>query len=1827
MDEVAGAARAADAATIALLQRQVDAWRRLAEARGRELAGAKKARERDAVTSVSTSGASPPPSAAPSTSTGQQHNAYVSSPRRLRLSAVEVSAPPASASLASSCRHPGLQKDVSLWTIGAPTPDDASLTPEDNSPACASDKPGAPQADPNAKALPFFHLMLPSAPDVATLEAKATQLSSQLREAESQLNAAETQRDQAEELCIAYAEKEAELTAKAAAAGHLSEQLDEAAARIEELEATVVGLQCQIASQAFASSFSASSRASSPRALGDTVAQYPPPPASPLQKRPAPISPLSVATTVSHSVTPRVASGPNLSPHDGSSPMPKALSMSLEARLQKALSRYLDDHGMHATVSTVVMILACKSDSWPKTADAFRTVILSRPVPEAEIDGANPNTKRFADGLGEAADMSTQREVQFYRPTWYPSLDHWATVGELKGWMDPLGNNLWDRTVIKGMLHNIRFISRHHHHEQSPEVVVPLSAYTLQLFEDKVGGVWDGAKGEWVVLPFHPFNPEQATRRRMSSVSALESPRAGFTRSCMSGAAARAALTLTIPGARHVAQAVNLPVPQLLTMEFLVQPPFCVQDRHESLSPAASPTGQCGRFLFGFQHGDAPSEDVTFYRGVGTGGPVLLATYSNPRLSHQPARCPYYDSIMWLTTPPDALLDTAGQHRGLGGGLPVMVDGALCLPSPVLEYINSRDADEVLSSEGLRQHAGHVPWDTEPVHDDMVDALLRSVAGVGNTQRYDRSVHFAMEVLIARGGGAPLPAFATAAHDALAKLPRPASPAPSPSPSPRHKAHRNSGMFSLDCKDAESCATGWMMSDEQLYSSISGILVKAFEVIGTRDKPIPADIAAVLQLQHFTYAGSSYLLSFSSPAVRMIADCCRGVVRRFWRLARSCKEQIFRTLNGTMRSLQAKEIKPLLKISGQGQFDGDYCGGDFVEPFVRTTPSAARAEWARGGFNLYLGKETATIVERLSEGWQLLPRGSMIHQVKGLLFYIDRALQTLPAPTPEEVGRTPEGLILCYRGLAGVQVPKYTQGSTLLWAAFSSASLDPCVACVFAQGSATVFSVKTLPNMAGGKNIAKWSRFSREKELLFASNTWLRVANALTTELSRLAGVENENSQLFELEAVCPKTVYCSRLRALLPKARTAAAACSIFQMEQALSRGDGVVDLSLPSAQVGETATFWQMQVGVEQHERDRCPVSETNDWVTIPDHAIPDIKRIRRYAVKQWTNALSNSLASTKPPGNSSRNVGLAEFLDLASSATPQGSRLNVHDLRKVPSISLKFQAKNSAVASEAGESRQEEAPPRLFVPGIIELIVDNDRDEGHDALVSLCRLLDIDAELKRISHMTFQPGQRELEPRFSIHVQGRIPQQTAHGQKIVRVWRAMVRFRRREGRPSLAIGHHGAVLLADAIRMQLPLKELHLLNNRIPPAGVAYLLEAVRENMNVEDVELDQPPTTAQRSQTNSPTNGGLSTARRHWGFLKDSLSSIIKRQSFWFDGSVYTALKMRCMSHRKEGIGLSQLRGFGSKWPKHAVLAFWDVIDVASVLPIAELNESEQIAMVDISRSLRDELVDDLKKRMTASMPTLSWILHALGREWMARKATTPDHLILLAARLGRVSIVHSLVFSFPFNLAKVADETCQTPLLLACRSKAFDNDDAQETLKLLLNAKSKKMIDLVNGWSPLHAATQAYNMVVVKSLLAWGLDANVHDYEGRTALQLAVELGYHAIIELLEPHTSAMSGERYRRRTTKRERSKQCLQSFLSDDLQDCLIPDIVTETRAAIILQLNWKKYKAHKVANELTHADRSVAGEDAQLVAEMIKQAGSAEIAAHFVRGTHSLT
>eukprot|EP01065_Artemidia_motanka_P011910 TRINITY_DN16499_c0_g2_i1.p1 TRINITY_DN16499_c0_g2~~TRINITY_DN16499_c0_g2_i1.p1 ORF type:complete len:1592 (+),score=332.96 TRINITY_DN16499_c0_g2_i1:1285-6060(+) len=378
----------------------------------------------------------------------------------------------------------------------------------------------------------------------------------------------------------------------------------------------------------------------------------------------------------------------------------------------------------------------------------------------------------------------------------------------------------------------------------------------------------------------------------------------------------------------------------------------------------------------------------------------------------------------------------------------------------------------------------------------------------------------------------------------------------------------------------------------------------------------------------------------------------------------------------------------------------------------------------------------------------------------------------------------------------------------------------------------------------------------------------------------------------------------------------------------------------------------------------------------------------------------------------------------------------------------------------------------------------------------------------------------------------------------------WACSVELRYRSGRPGMAIGLEGADVLASVLRLGSPLRQLSLRNNRIGALGLALLLEALRSNKHVTQVDLDmkgggdvrqspcegvhragtisspgpetlhdfedgllgrQTTVDTGRVLSSAPFDPdsetdwdarGLEEGPRGWGLIGDLLGPDT-------DGaysSVRAAIAMRCMKNRGQLVA-SQIAAFGSGWPRVAAEALWDLPDVLSLLPLKNLAHGHPERVVEL-------------------------LLH-LSLQCRMHRAPMPLHSVHVAARFGSVDFTRGFLLELSQDPAVLDAQGCNA-LHHACRHLAFDVPESN-ALADTVNAIIKTMAstpsvlearDAGKGWTPLWYAVYFYRRHTVQRLLQLGADVCASDRRQCTPLRWAMSQGCGDLVrELMKSPTA------------------------------------------------------------------------------------------------------
>eukprot|EP00754_Rhynchopus_humris_P004325 Rhum_TRINITY_DN12203_c0_g4::Rhum_TRINITY_DN12203_c0_g4_i1::g.50085::m.50085 len=244
--------------------------------------------------------------------------------------------------------------------------------------------------------------------------------------------------------------------------------------------------------------------------------------------------------------------------------------------------------------------------------------------------------------------------------------------------------------------------------------------------------------------------------------------------------------------------------------------------------------------------------------------------------------------------------------------------------------------------------------------------------------------------------------------------------------------------------------------------------------------------------------------------------------------------------------------------------------------------------------------------------------GWMVSQVKPLLYYVDDAMRKMckVVKSTQWVCAPQHTQWKCYRGLRNAKLSSdtYARGNVVLWAAFSSTSMDQGISAAYANGlNASVFIIK-------GKScrlIAPWSRFGREEEWLYPLNSMFQVHSTLTEDQRNILG--KTDFQLYEIAEVDHTDMERLQIRRSLAHAQSKETAAIIFGACNAVVSGNGFLDMSLASETVGHVDPKWLHSVSVSFDANGQCPVVSSNVTKEFK-------KSLAEVIVRAWQDNQSN-------------------------------------------------------------------------------------------------------------------------------------------------------------------------------------------------------------------------------------------------------------------------------------------------------------------------------------------------------------------------------------------------------------------------------------------------------------------------------------------------------------------------------------------------------------------------------------------------------------------------
>eukprot|EP01065_Artemidia_motanka_P010581 TRINITY_DN1561_c2_g1_i2.p1 TRINITY_DN1561_c2_g1~~TRINITY_DN1561_c2_g1_i2.p1 ORF type:complete len:1202 (+),score=321.33 TRINITY_DN1561_c2_g1_i2:2109-5714(+) len=335
------------------------------------------------------------------------------------------------------------------------------------------------------------------------------------------------------------------------------------------------------------------------------------------------------------------------------------------------------------------------------------------------------------------------------------------------------------------------------------------------------------------------------------------------------------------------------------------------------------------------------------------------------------------------------------------------------------------------------------------------------------------------------------------------------------------------------------------------------------------------------------------------------------------------------------------------------------------------------------------------------------------------------------------------------------------------------------------------------------------------------------------------------------------------------------------------------------------------------------------------------------------------------------------------------------------------------------------------------------------------------------------------------------------SARGEEQCDSWAASVEMRFRSGRPGMAIGTEGAEVLAQVLRLGSPLRQVFLRNNRIGSLGLSLLLEALRSNRFVKEMELD-PICPRFGAAIREDTWDVVQTPGPLLGAGWDRIRKLAIRSSDSdrLYGCIKSAISVRCMFNQDK-LEASQIGVLD--WPEVTAVALWDVPDLMQRLPLKTLVGE------------RPELLDVFCR--------------VLMCECKRRSQPLPRHLLHTVVSFGRTKLSNEVLDSGSADVEQLDDQGW-SPLHYCAKHSAFDTSsgaEGYEVTRFLNRAATATTLtarERTKGWTPLVVAVYFYNTNTVSRLLELGADVDYVDYSGQSAVQWARLLEYADLAESL-----------------------------------------------------------------------------------------------------------
>ena len=534
-------------------------------------------------------------------------------------------------------------------------------------------------------------------------------------------------------------------------------------------------------------------------------------------------------------------------------------------------------------------------------------------------------------------------------------------------------------------------------------------------------------------------------------------------------------------------------------------------------------------------------------------GNVFIARYDNKLRGHK-TYSPLRDAVMWL--PRGDQLKHVIKENVRANVLPT---------AGVLEYIAANPASRKLDLGGQ-------VWSCQPYVDEKLGNLIQECLKMANQQHACKKLHKKAMMII------------------------------------ESPVLKQEGFPKISSKAFKNCFTSTTRIDNN--STLT-----------------PEEIARAFTLQCVTWNENHFLLALTTTPIETrtphtLCNISTGDVHEMYRVVTTFwPEQIFNNLNMSMRETQFGNPDAALTFNPRRPLLEDGFFGRYTSKQPSTfggleseiQPAMFKSS-CRGLFGT--GTQTEVKFDSNEKCWairfasgvkktcdksdvKIKQHAWMLPQVRPLIYVTNKALSHIHSGMSEHDKKT-------YRGMScSLSRSDYDIGKVLVWAQYSSTSVDQGVAADFAKGEnpAAVFTIRGNSCVP----IANYSRFAREAEVLYRENTCFKVQDALSAEAAQILG--KENLQIFTLEEISETQMACTLVRKMLPMAETSAAASVVFQCEEAL-RGDRCLELSIDTVNAGEVPARWQYFFNNPTHN---CPIQPSTVWENWEFSGLAKIKRAR--------------------------------------------------------------------------------------------------------------------------------------------------------------------------------------------------------------------------------------------------------------------------------------------------------------------------------------------------------------------------------------------------------------------------------------------------------------------------------------------------------------------------------------------------------------------------------------------------------------------------------------